>query len=281
MISKKEIEKFILVRKGYLKKSPHVTLEAIWKSLPKTTAKTIKEAQKELELVKSVQSELREADKIIHSTSDLALLETYNLIHKERERPKRKLFFDIEVSPNIVTSWRIGSDIKLSHENIIQERAVICICWKWSDSDKVESLQWKDGDDYEMLVKFAKIIDSADETVTQNGDSFDIKWLRTRCLYHRIELSPKFNSIDTLKMARAGFKFNSNKLDYMGQFLGLGEKIKTEPDLWKNIVLKNCKVSMKKMIDYCKQDVNLLELVYNELQSYSPIKKFKYKIPLK
>ena len=53
---------------------------------------------------------------------------------------------------------------------ILYKKGQSCICWKWSDSDKVESLQWKDGDDYEMLVKFTKIIDSADETVTQNGD---------------------------------------------------------------------------------------------------------------
>lgn len=281
MISKKEIEKFILVRKGYLKKSPHVTLEAIWKSLPKTTAKTIKEAQKELELVKSVQSELREADKIIHSTSDLALLETYNLIHKERERPKRKLFFDIEVSPNIVLSWRIGSEVSISHDDILQERAIICICWKWEGSDTVYSLKWNKGDDKEMVKKFAKVIDEADEVVTQNGDSFDIKWLRTRCLYHNVPVSVKFNSLDTLKMARSGFKFNSNKLDYMGQFLGVGEKIKTNYSLWKDILLNNCNKSMTEMIDYCKQDVVLLEKVYSKLQQYSPVKKFKYKIPLK
>ena len=81
-------------------------------------------------------------------------------------------------------------------------------------------------------------------------------------------LPVKFNSIDTLKMARAGFKFNSNKLDYMGDYLGLGQKIKTEFNLWKDITLKNCPIAMNKMVKYCKRDVTLLEEVYNKLQPY-------------
>lgn len=197
-------------------------------------------------------------------------------IIEERNRPKTKLFFDIEVSPNVVFSWRIGYDINLTHENIIQERAIICIGYKWEHESKVHSLEWDNGDDEEMLREFAKIIDSADEIVGQNSDRFDVKWLRTRCLFHEIPISPKFYSIDTLKFAKSGFNFNSNKLDYMGEFLGVGRKIRTEYDLWKNITLENCKESLTLMVDYCKQDVLLLEKVYNKLKNYVPAKKFKY-----
>ncbi len=192
-------------------------------------------------------------------------------------RPRRRLFFDIEVSANIVFSWRIGRDVSLSPADIIQERAIMCVCWKWEGDKKLYSLEWDNGCDKKLLASFAAVIDSADEVVTQNGDSFDIKWLRGRCVYHNIPVSPKFNSIDTLKMARAGFKFNSNKLDYMGEYLGLGRKIKTEYDLWKNITLKNDKTSMNKMVRYCKQDVALLENVYNKLQPFCTPKKFRYK----
>lgn len=128
-----------------------------------------------------------------------------------------------------------------------------------------------------MLVKFAKIANSADEIIAQNGDNFDIKWLRTRCLYHRISVSPKFNTIDTLKMARQGFRFNANRLDYMGKFMGFGGKIHTDYDMWKDILLKNDQKAMALMVAYCKEDVVLLEKVYNTLQDYCPVKKFKYK----
>jgi len=128
-----------------------------------------------------------------------------------------------------------------------------------------------------MIQKFAKIADTADELIAQNGDNFDIKWLRTRCIYHGIPISPKFNSIDTLKMARQGFRFNANRLDYMGRFLGYGGKVDTNFDMWKDILLKNDAKQMTLMVDYCKEDVILLEKVYNRLQEYCPIKKFRYK----
>jgi len=276
---KKEIESFLLDKRGYLKKSPIKVAKAIWRNSPKKLLpKTKDDVKKEIKLIKDVQRNMRMASAIKINLDNDFLMDAYLEVVAERNRPKKKLFFDVEVSPNIVLSWNVGYDIQLSHENIIQERAIICICYKWEGDEKIYSLQWDNGDDKDMIAKFVKIIDSADEVITQNGDAFDIKWLRTRCLYHRIPVSPKFNSIDTLKLARSSFRFNSNKLDYMGKFLGIGGKIKTDPDLWKNIVLNADKKALADMITYCKMDVQRLEEIYQEVIPYVPPKKFKYKI---
>lgn len=278
-MQRKEIESFLLMKRGYIKKSPLKVATAIWKNSTKSLLpKTKEQVNKDLSLIRDVQRNMRLATYVVKTQEETEILDIYNSIIDQRNKPKKRLFFDIEVSPNIVFSWRIGSLIKIDYENIIQERAIICICYKWEGEDKVHSLSWKKGDDKELLQKFSKIIDSADEIVTQNGDAFDIKWLRTRCIFHKIPISPKFNSIDTLKMARSNFRFNSNKLDYMGKFLKLGEKNKTEFNLWRGIVMENDPFSMKEMVDYCKQDVLLLEEVYKQLQQFCPIKKFKYKI---
>ena len=276
---KREIEAFLLTKQGYLKKSPFNVAKALWKNSNKhSLPKNKDELYKEIKQIREIQSNLRLAKTVQNTTEDDFLINTYNQILAEKNKPKKRIFFDIEVSPNILFSWRIGGDVVLTHDTIIQERAIMCICWKWEGEDKVSSLEWNKGDDKQLLEKFAKVIDSADEVIGQNSDSFDIKWLRTRCIYHDIPVSPKFNSLDTLKMAKAGFRFNCNKLDYMGQFLGFGGKIKTDYDLWKDIVLKNDKEAMSKMVKYCKQDVILLEKVYEKLQKYSPVKKFRYKI---
>lgn len=196
---------------------------------------------------------------------------------KVPEKKIRRLIYDIETSPNIVFSWSIGSKTYLDIENIIQERAIICICYKWEDGQQVSSLNWNSGNDKEMLEKFAKVMNSADEIVTHNGDNFDTRWVRARCMYHGIPLSAKFNSIDTLKLARKQFRLNSNKLTYIAQFLGLGKKMETGGfKLWKEICLNNDKTAMKTMIAYCIQDVYLLEKVYKALKAYSPSRKFTY-----
>lgn len=180
-----------------------------------------------------------------------------------------RLFFDIETSPNIGLFWSAGYKQNITPENIIKERAIICICYKWQGKDKVYSLKWDSNqDDKKMLTEFIKIANGCDELVGHNGDKYDLAFIRTRCLFHGIEMFPTYYTIDTLKQARSKFKFNSNKLDYIAQYLGVGAKIKTTYNLWKDIVLQKDKDAMNQMIEYCKVDVEILEKVYLKMQSH-------------
>lgn len=182
---------------------------------------------------------------------------------------RRRLFFDIETSPNIGLFWEAGYKKNITTDNIIRERAIICICYKWEDEKEVYALQWDaKQNDKTMLEKFVKVANTANELVGHNGDKFDLAWIRTRCLFHGIDMFPKYQTIDTLKVARSKFRFQSNRLNYIAEFLGLGGKIKTEFNLWKDILLNKDKVAMEKMIKYCKKDVSLLEEVYKLLGSH-------------
>ena len=179
---------------------------------------------------------------------------------------RRRLFFDIEVSPNIAFIWEAGYKKNIDAGSIIKERAIICICYKWEDEKDTHSLQWDHKqNDKKMLEAFVKVANTADEMIGHNGDKFDLAWIRTRCLFHGIGMFPKYSTIDTLKVARSKFKFNSNKLNYIADFLGIGQKIKTDFSLWKNIVLEKDPKAMEAMIKYCKKDVVLLEKVYKHL----------------
>lgn len=185
---------------------------------------------------------------------------------KQIRTTRKRLFFDIETSPNIGLFWEAGYKKNIDYSNIIKERAIICICYKWEDSKEVGYLTWDSKQcDKKMLHKFIEIANTADELVGHNGDKFDLAWIRTRCLFHRIDMFPTYTTIDTLKVSRGKFRFNSNKLDYIAKYLGMGEKIKTEFGLWKAIVLNKDKEAMAKMVKYCQQDVKLLEKVYKEL----------------
>ena len=122
-----------------------------------------------------------------------------------------------------------------------------------------------------MLTKFAKIAEKADVLIGHNLDAFDVKHIRTRCIYLGIQFPNRISTIDTLKLARRNFKFNSNKLDYLAQFLGVGEKEETGGiELWKQIVLHNNKEALKKMISYCENDIKILKSVHEKLKEYTP-----------
>lgn len=182
----------------------------------------------------------------------------------------KRLFFDIETSYCQGWFWQPSFKTSITYDQVFKHSAIICICYKWQGSDKIYSLKWNKGDDKEMCLKFAEILEDSDEVVGHNGDRFDIPKFRTRLLLHGIESMQEIKSIDTLKIARQKFKFKSNRLDNIGKELGFGGKKETKGiELWHEIIQKNSKKAMAEMIEYCKRDVELLEKVFLKLEGFS------------
>lgn len=187
---------------------------------------------------------------------------------KPEPRKIKRLFYDLETSPNICTVWRTGHDIDVNEDNIVKERAVICAGWKWQGEKKVNILPWdKNQNDKTLLAEFMTAINDADEIIGHNIDRFDLPWFRTRCLFHKLPTMPDYKTVDTLLIARKKFMFNSNRLDYIAKYLGIGAKIKTGFALWKAVVLDNDPKALKKMMRYCQHDVVLLEKVWERLSA--------------
>ena len=184
-------------------------------------------------------------------------------------KPKR-LFYDIETSYNIVKAWRIGYNINLNMNDIIQERAIITIAYKWEGEEDVTVLSWDKGCDKKIIEDFVKVMADADELVGHNLDRYDTKFIMTRALKHNISVLPKYQSTDTLKLAKKHFMLNSNKLDYIAQYLGIGHKTKHRGlSMWDDIILRNDPQALEEMIEYNVQDVFLTEQVYHKLMEYS------------
>ena len=184
-------------------------------------------------------------------------------------KPKR-LFYDIETSYNIVKAWRIGFNINLNMDDIIQERAIITIAYKWEGEEDVTVLSWNKGCDKEIIKDFVKVMAEADELVGHNVDRYDTKFIMARALKHNIPVLPKYQSTDTLKLAKKHFMLNSNKLDYIAQYLGIGSKTKHRGmEMWDDIILRNDPKALEEMIEYNVQDVFLTEQVYHKLMEYS------------
>lgn len=184
----------------------------------------------------------------------------------------KRLFFDLETSPCIGFFWKPGYKLSIGHDNIISENAVICASYKWQDEKKVHTLTWDKGDDKKLFEKFLPIVEKADEIVAHNGDRYDVPWINTRALKHGLGPVPIWKTVDTLAIARKRFRFNSNRLDYIGKFLFGEGKIETGFGLWKDIVMNNCPKSMKKMVKYCEKDVLLLQSVWEEIEKYHNVK---------
>lgn len=185
-----------------------------------------------------------------------------------------RLIFDLETSPNLCTVWKPGYKVRIGHDDIVKERGIICGCWKWENDSKVHSITWdRKQDDTRVVKKIASLLNEADEIVAHNGNRFDIPWIRGRAIRIGVPVNPKLVVHDTLAHAKRLFNFNSNRLDYLGKYLGFGGKKDTGgKDLWHRIVFDKSRNALEDMVAYCKRDVALLEKVWQKMQPYVPSK---------
>lgn len=202
-----------------------------------------------------------------------------------------KLFWDVENLPSISQHWRFFNET-IAHDNIIENQSLVSIAWRFSNEKKVNVVSSYDKpqrfkrniyDDEYITREFLKVLNRDEDfiLVGHNADRFDMGKFRTACIKYNLDAPYDRQSVDTLKIARSRFKFESNRLDYLCRFLGIGTKIETGGmQLWRDIVQwKYPEVGMtadydkavnaiKKMCRYNKHDVALLEPLYDKLRPY-------------
>jgi hypothetical protein len=119
-----------------------------------------------------------------------------------------------------------------------------------------------------MLERIYEMLEEADAVIHYNGTKFDIPTLNKEFLLHDMTPPAPYKQIDLLRTARSQFRFPSNKLDYIAQSLGLGKKVKhIGHELWIKC-MNDDDEAWKMMEEYNKQDVVLLEKVYDKLKAW-------------
>ncbi len=180
---------------------------------------------------------------------------------------KRILFFDIETMANKAFVW--GK----YEQNVIQydkEWYMLSFAYKWLGEKQTNVVALPDfkvykkdkEDDFYLIEELWRLFDQAEVVVAHNGKSFDVKKTYAKFIEHGLPPPSPVRVVDTKLVAKRYFMFNSNKLDDVGNLLGLGRKIDTGGfDLWLGCAGGDLK-SWAKMKKYNKQDVVLLEKVY-------------------
>lgn len=195
----------------------------------------------------------------------------FNSVKSKLQYKKPKiLVFDLETAATISMSFG-RFNINLSQSNILVEGGwILCACYKWLGEDDTyfigltpEEIEYQD--DTNIVATLYSLFEQADAVVAHNAKKFDYKVLQTRSLFNGFGALPSVKVLDTLQMAKSKLKLPSNRLDSIGEYFGLGRKIDTGGiTLWKE-VQSGDEEAMQKMIEYCKQDVKLLEEVYYKI----------------
>ena len=183
------------------------------------------------------------------------------------------MYLDIETAPSLGWVWGKWET------NVIDFKSdwyVLSYAYKFAGQDKVTSVGLDDfaaykrdkEDDKQLIKSLWKLIDKADIIIAHNGDGFDLPKINTRFLTHGLKPPTPYKTVDTLKIARKVFKFDSNKLDDLGRYLGVGRKLPhTGFHLWKGC-MSGDPAAWKLMKEYNGHDVELLEDVYEIMRPW-------------
>ena len=174
---------------------------------------------------------------------------------------KFKLQVEKDNTAHVWGLWK--QNVSLSQ---LQESSyTLCYAAKWHGEDYVWFDSVNDSSPEEMVRGVWELLDEADAIVHYNGTKFDIPTLNKEFIIYGMNPPSGYNQIDLLKVARQQFRFPSNKLDYVAQQLGVGEKHKhIGHELWVKCMAGD-QQAWSDMADYNIQDVWLLEEVYNKL----------------
>jgi len=183
------------------------------------------------------------------------------------------LIWDIETSPMISYNWSAYQSDALE---VIEEPQILCFAYKWYGTKNVRVLgqddmpDYKPGvlNDFELVKVIHELFSKADIVVAHNGNAFDQKIAHSRMMVHGMNPPEPYQQIDTKLVAKRIGRFSKNKLDSLGEQLGLGRKMEHEGwGLWKK-VLSGDKKAWATMKAYNKQDVLLEEKLYLRLRPW-------------
>lgn len=137
------------------------------------------------------------------------------------------------------------------------------------DTDSDTWLCGKRGHDENIVQATARALASHDVLVAHNGKWFDVPFLRTRLLKHRLPRLPDMKMVDPCDILRRKFRMKSNSLNAIIDHLGLKDK-KTplQMSVWLDATLNGSRAAMDKIVKHCIQDVKALDGVFNAVKPY-------------
>lgn len=187
------------------------------------------------------------------------------------EKEVKIIHFDIETFPILSYTWG------LYEQNVIakvKDWGILCFAWSYEGSDEVHSYSIRDSkkkslDDSKVVKKLWELFNEADILSAHNGISFDIKKCNARFAYYKLPPPSPYKVVDTKRIAKSVFQFDSNSLKDLAKYLGLTPKVETGGfSLWEGC-MRGDNDAWDKMIEYNKGDVITLKEVYTILKPWA------------
>lgn len=136
-------------------------------------------------------------------------------------------------------------------------------------ADKYPTWKTNRSNDAELVKDIVKELDCYDIWCGHNASRFDVPFLRTRLLRHKLPPLPTRKLVDPVLLARNKLRMSFNSLAQVANLLGINSKTELKPEMWLAASLDGCTKSIGYIVDHCVQDCVTLDKVVGALKHYS------------
>lgn len=181
----------------------------------------------------------------------------------------KRLIIDIETAPNLAYVWETWN-VNVNKETLLDPKHMLCFAAKWYREDKMFFYSENKHGTERMVGEAHKLLSQADAVIHFNGRRFDVPHLQTEFLKIGSLPPSPFKQIDLYEVVKKQFEFPYNSLSYVTRALGLPHKVETGGfQLWLDCI-KGDKKAWKQMEFYNRNDVEILEPLYDLLLPWIP-----------
>ena len=193
---------------------------------------------------------------------------------------------DIERLPGWHSTWHRGQTItgpfwdlneikgwtgKRIHADDVKEwPRTICAAWKWYDqADTVFAAEWQVGGYDGFMRAVWEVFDRADLIIGHNADRFDARHLMGGWAEMGLPAPSPYKVVDTLKIARGTFAYESNTLDALNKRLGIDAKTDKYDAKIARAAVNGDKEAQARIEMYNRGDIVASEALFDRLRPYA------------
>lgn len=146
----------------------------------------------------------------------------------------------------------------------------ICAAWKWYDAPDVEfAAEWNVGGYDGFMRTVWDVFDRADLIIGHNADRFDARHLMGGWAEMGLPAPSPYKVIDTLKIARGSFAYESNTLDALNKRLGIDAKTDKYSVEVARAAVDGHKDAQARIESYNRGDIIASEALFDRLRPYA------------
>jgi DNA polymerase elongation subunit (family B) len=173
--------------------------------------------------------------------------------------------WDTEWSPAVTYTWTSRPKY-LPNEMLIEDARLLCYGAKYRGKP-TKVVDERIGRT-EMLTQLRDFLDSVDMLVSFNGQNFDTPKVNSEFMREGIKPPSPFKEVDLYRVIRKNSSYYSGKLDFVAERIVGQKKVATGGfQLWRDVLAGDEK-AWRKFRAYQKQDVDLLEELFDELRPW-------------